>query len=952
MILIKSKAIFLRLFLVFAIGLFESAYAAQTCEEAFKVFGISAQLPNWTVARFGKSMSEGMLLRPEQSDLFEIYKRTFFGDPKSSHLGTLKNVTDILSQHPELTKPHFREYIISTNDRVYDSPESLNKYLKSINSNAGQIRSNLFQIEANLGFWKKLLNFKDLKPPVESVSWSKEQRRRFQDQTKDRFLRYLDRVISAPHRKLLLDESIDYRAKIKTLYHLLSYLADHFKKNGQDHLALRQALVDLVATTGFNNPATQVLLKSKNALDKVEGIKKIFDERDSMAMELGFENHFSELMHAHNIESPSFTSKSISESKLIKDLETETLQSPFQESSASAYRVRSLSIQEAPFRSCIGGSDCSSKTYFSKALDPNFNYFTLTGDDARSSGQVTVVLGEAKDSQNKKHKVAFIDKLQNVPNQKIITVLQAIKLSVAERGYLLALPKDVGDHNGLSNMDSTRQFVTDEVLSELKTEVLKNFQPHLHQYRFENVFSRAYSSLSVQIFEWPLNKNDAVIKAGDLYEPHLAPTELQPRSLVQELMQFRDSENESEILKFINAGESIKALGSRELTSEFTNDLLKISSNRNQSFKIRKQAAIERMLLSSDMSLFFLSDSLMFSKEERAQLLSEINQWYKSSDSRKRAVIHQVPALFATALKNKNLVVLNALTALPWFSVNMPGESGRSALNWAARKGDVDAVYALLKYPGVDVNNKDDSGHTPIYQAVTGRFHGLVQLFAGIPQVNVNATTNTGWTALVRAVQVGGLESVKILLAHPKIDVNLKASDGWNALMWAVNSNQVEIIKELIKKPQTQINFVTKDRDTILSKALSLGDEKLLQVLIEHPKTDVNLPTKSGLTPLMEVAKGTLFNSLNLLLKDPRTNVNTQNSEGETALMLAIQDKKKWAADRKVRALLADQRVDVNVKNKNGKSALDLAREENLSLSLRLKIRFRQQSLPYMWKPL
>ena len=89
---------------------------------------------------------------------------------------------------------------------------------------------------------------------------------------------------------------------------------------------------------------------------------------------------------------------------------------------------------------------------------------------------------------------------------------------------------------------------------------------------------------------------------------------------------------------------------------------------------------------------------------------------------------------------------------------------------------------------------------------------------------------------------------------------------------------------------------------------------------------------------------------LNLLLKDPRTKVNAQNSEGETALMLAIRDKKKWASERKVRALLADQRVNVNVKNKNGKSALDLAIEENLSLSLRLKIRFRQQSLPYLWK--
>jgi len=219
-------------------------------------------------------------------------------------------------------------------------------------------------------------------------------------------------------------------------------------------------------------------------------------------MDLGYEGHFQELQAGLRIEFPTGLSKNENPSQNIQKIEQEILsQGKFTTKPTETVRVRSLSIQEAPFRSCLGGSDCSTRTYFSKALDPNYNYFTMTDSLNNSNGHVTIVLGEAINPQtNQKEKVAFIDKLQNIPNQKIPNFLQAVSLSLRERGYKLGVPEDVGDHNGLSNMDTTRHYVAQEVVPKL-TQRLTTFVPHSHQYEFKNTYSRAYNKLNVKIYE-------------------------------------------------------------------------------------------------------------------------------------------------------------------------------------------------------------------------------------------------------------------------------------------------------------------------------------------------------------------------------------------------------------------------------------------------------------------
>ncbi|MCB0370255.1 MAG: hypothetical protein KDD45_12740, partial [Bdellovibrionales bacterium] len=99
------------------------------CLELYKTSQVQSKLNNSSkkmepnevsdLKSFGQAMTEGMLLNAEQADLFEVYRKIYFGDPNTSvNNETLKSVTAILKKYPDLQKPHFREYEISTVEKV------------------------------------------------------------------------------------------------------------------------------------------------------------------------------------------------------------------------------------------------------------------------------------------------------------------------------------------------------------------------------------------------------------------------------------------------------------------------------------------------------------------------------------------------------------------------------------------------------------------------------------------------------------------------------------------------------------------------------------------------------------------------------------------------------------------------------------------------------------------
>lgn len=670
---------------------------------------------------FGSAMTQGMTLHPEQADLFEIYLKIFFGDPNTSvDNQNLKSVTDILAKHPELQKPPFREYEISTVEKVYEIPESLAKYLKSKVSTAGQVRSNLLQIEANLGFWKKVFDYQD---PSMPEGLSKDQQKEFQSQAKARFETHLNRMIAKTNHDLLADlknDKEDYQKKAKALFETLKYISDWMEKKGRNTQAIRQAMVDLVHTVGFGNQATQALLKSKNGIDRIEGLKKVLDERDAVAMDLGFAGHFQQLQRDLKIEFPTGLSKNENPSQNIQALEQDVLAGNFATKPTETIRVRSLSIQEAPFRSCLGGSDCSTRTYFSKALDPNYNYFTMTDSQSNSSGHVTVVLGGAKNPKTGlMEKIAYIDKLQNVPNQQIPIFLQAVAMSLAERGYKLGVPEDVGDHDGLSNMDTIRHYVANEIVPRL-TEILTGFVPHAHQYSFENKYSRAYNKLNVKIYEPSLVGEDTEIRPGGSYQNFVASKTLNKNKLIQDLLELKNSKDPNNVLKYVSSGQVVSKLEKLGLFSvrEFEKDLRKILERNDLPFSIRKQAVFEALLVKSEQSQSELSlDFKNFDDTEKAQISSEIRQWSKSSDKRRKEFAVSLSDKWSDAVSKSDIKTLETLVALKLLDVNTRNESGLTTLLLAVHTNQKAVVEWLIQNPKLDLSIKDDLGFTDIEKA-------------------------------------------------------------------------------------------------------------------------------------------------------------------------------------------------------------------------------------------
>tara|TARA_B110001454_G_scaffold64823_1_gene62998 strand:+ start:47676 stop:50933 length:3258 start_codon:yes stop_codon:yes gene_type:complete len=688
---------------------------------------------------FGQAMTEGMLLQPGQADLFDVYRKLYFGDPNTSvNNETLKSVTDIQKKHPELQKPHFREYEISQVEKVYEMPASLAKYLKSQIQTAGEVRNNLLQIEANLGFWRKVLDYQDAEMPdaikqmqsklgKDSLASDKEAYRNaksaFDSAAKKRFESYLNRLISKANRDLLTDlknDKEDYQKKVKALYSSLKYIQEWMDKKGRNTQTIRQAMVDLIHTVGFGNQATQVLLKSKNALDRIEGLKKVLDERDAVAMDIGFAGHFQELQASLRIDFPTGLSKNENPNQNIQRLEQEVLVGRYTTKPTETIRVRSLSIQEAPFRSCLGGSDCSTRTYFSKALDPNYNYFTMTDSNFNSSGHITVVLGEAQNpTTGQIEKVAFIDKLQNVPNQQIPSFLQAVSMSLADRGYKLGVPEDVGDHNGMSNMDTTRHFVANEIVPKL-SQKLTTFAPHPNQYDFKNTYSRAYNKLTVKIYEPTAVDADTEIRPGREYKNFVANKDLDKNKLIQDLLNLKNSQDPSDVLKYVSSGQVVSQLEKLGLFSvkEFEKDLGKILERQDLPFNIRKAAAFEALLIKAEQNQNELSlDFKNFDETERTQVSSEIRQWSKSSDKRRKKFADSLTDKWSDAVSKSDIKTLEAFVALKLFDINTRDEGGFSTLHRAIHMDQKTVVEWLVVNPKLDLNYKDDLGFTDVDHA-------------------------------------------------------------------------------------------------------------------------------------------------------------------------------------------------------------------------------------------
>ena len=606
---VSARVPFLTLALTIAVGVWASAPAFGEEPPA------APKKPEFhSLDDLRQAFSRGLIPDPNseaQLKAFGVYLKIGFGDPKTDLPGNLvQQMAQELIKNPGLIQatPQFRNYSLTTRDRNFPVTDDLKRFLSPQVDSAQKNLGRLFQIEANQGDWQKILGFQG---------------------NQDAWQLFLDQHVSADLREKLKDKGLSARKKAELLYPILQAERDRLRGLGRKTRSITQAMIDLLHSVGFDDRSIAADLKSDDGMKRIEAYKKALDARDVLSMELESGKHFDEakkdIGRIDQVTVPTGVTDPRGISARVIQLETQVRSQSTLADTSTTRTIRHLSLFESPFRSCLGGSDCSSRTYPKKALDPNYHYFTLTNDQGESTGQVTVVLGEGKIA-GKTAKVAFLDKVQNVSHAVLPSLLEGVRRAALEKGYQLVVPDDVGDHNGISNEETTRLFVAGEIQPHTGQEVT-DFKPHGHEYRFPNRFSRAGEELPSNVLSALTLPEGTVLRSGRIDQPwRTQDSSLDLEKIVQESWKLKDSSNPQDRLKYLQSQGLIRDF-KFQVDPKLDETLKLWVKDEKQAPQVRKAAVLFEWENKVDQSLHDLLDQLP--EGQRIELVDQIVQTQK-----------------------------------------------------------------------------------------------------------------------------------------------------------------------------------------------------------------------------------------------------------------------------------------------------------------------------------
>ena len=703
---------------------------------------------------FAKGMTEGLSLRAEQHSLFELYKNNFYTHPEKGADRTLKDVFLILENHPDLSKPLLREQILELPLKEKKKNHSLKTFTQSWTRLAGRTRNNLFQIEANLGFWITLLDFatpKTRHPQNHTKALNKESRRALKQKQKEDFIAYLNTTaLNEKTRHFIQDHSQSYWERAIVLFKALEGIKEQVGMTTGVIKKIEQAMADLVNTVGFGNESYKALLKNPDPEHSYRALRQMLNERELLAYDLGFEGHWIELKDT-------LSAKIEDIEPQLKQIRQDIENNPDHLiKKTEILRLRALSLQESPFRSCMGG-DCATEREFEKALDPNFLYFTLTDREHRSSGQVTVVLGNALNQEGQTVKVALVDKIQGVPTYRIQAMLEGIRLSLKEIGYALGLPDVVTAT--FTNDSRIQDFLVSEFLYRQSIHSdFKTFIPYKHGLDFKSQFSGEGDKLDL----WELNKwqafyrNEFQIKSGQIHQPQTASPSLSLQALYAPILSLKDSRKEEEQIRFLDNLWTISPIKeAHHLSDRYVRKHIRsVLEDREFSFQVRKRAflvLIQFELRKRQQAMWSVLEQVNgFSDTEVINLIGEISDW-KNTTGYRRDFINKLNDYSPFDITFRNLVFFpekhnpprNLHTLVSFWNRNSSRHLNRfkSFLDskWSfivdknamlfdiIEKGEVRAGRVLLER-GADPNAQNPNGMTALRLAEQAGEVQIVQL--------------------------------------------------------------------------------------------------------------------------------------------------------------------------------------------------------------------------------
>ena len=163
---------------------------------------------------------------------------------------------------------------------------------------------------------------------------------------------------------------------------------------------------------------------------------------------------------------------------------------------------------------------------------------------------------------------------------------------------------------------------------------------------------------------------------------------------------------------------------------------------------------------------------------------------------------------------------------------------GRSALSWAALRGDSKAV-SLFVEAGADVNTSDSEGNTSLIYSVQSKDISCMEILltAGADAKLKNVR---GRNALINAMYTWANPFYIEPLLAAGIDVNVRARGGFTPLTCAVLRNSCDSIATLLRCG-ADIESTDVEGDTALMESLFYNDDALKLLLAsgaDYTKTD------------------------------------------------------------------------------------------------------------------
>ena len=178
--------------------------------------------------------------------------------------------------------------------------------------------------------------------------------------------------------------------------------------------------------------------------------------------------------------------------------------------------------------------------------------------------------------------------------------------------------------------------------------------------------------------------------------------------------------------------------------------------------------------------------------------------------------------------KNGNSILFHSLLKMDGVRLDAIDTGHRTALSYAAERGDIRMVQMLINRSVIGIGRRDEKRKMPIHYAASRGHEDVALLLVETGEVNIHQRDDDRRSILSYAAEKGQLRLLKLLLKEMTPDTD-EGHHGLTALMFAAGNGQIQAAKLLLWKG-AQLNKADHLGRTPLMHAAKNGHENVLSV--------------------------------------------------------------------------------------------------------------------------